>query len=92
MSTIQAIGGGLCAGTCATCLNNPLDMIKTRMQGVSAKEYNGAFDCVKKVLKNEGPLAFYKGLFSRLSRVVPGQGIVFGSYETIARYVSNTMG
>ena len=92
MSTIQAIGGGLCAGTCATCLNNPLDMIKTRMQGVSAKEYNGAFDCVKKVLKNEGPLAFYKGLFSRLSRVVPGQGIVFGSYETIARYVSDTMG
>lgn len=36
-------------------------------------------------LKNEGPGAFYKGTFARLGRVVPGQAIVFSSYETITQ-------
>jgi solute carrier family 25 (mitochondrial citrate transporter), member 1 len=84
-TTIDALYGGLLAGTCSVCTNNPIDVVKTRMQSFSAHEYSSTSDCFKKILTNEGPSAFYKGLFSRLLRVVPGQGIMFVTYETFVK-------
>lgn len=40
-------------------------------------------DCFVQVLKTEGVPAFYAGVVPRLSRVVPGQGIIFMSFESI---------
>ena len=42
-------------------------------------------DCFKQVLAKEGVGAFYAGIIPRLSRVVPGQGIIFMSFETIVQ-------
>ena len=39
--------------------------------------------------KVEGPLSFYSGLVPRLGRVLPGQGIIFMSFETIQGWVDN---
>lgn len=66
-----------------TVCNNPFDVVKTRMQGTQASRYSGTLDCFKKVLSNEGIGAFYAGVVPRLGRVVPGQGIIFMSFETI---------
>ena len=44
------------------------------------------------VVRSEGPLALYKGLFARLARVMPGQGIIFGSYELISSTVASALG
>ena len=38
------IAGGF-AGFCSVMLNNPIDVIKTRMQGVDAAKYKGFMDC-----------------------------------------------
>ena len=38
------IAGGF-AGFCSVMANNPVDVIKTRMQGVEAHKYNGFLDC-----------------------------------------------
>lgn len=38
------IAGGF-AGFCSVMANNPIDVIKTRMQGVQAAQYNGFMDC-----------------------------------------------
>ena len=38
---------GAFAGFCSTMANNPVDVIKTRMQGVDAHKYNGFMDCAK---------------------------------------------
>ncbi|KAH8379858.1 hypothetical protein KR009_007666, partial [Drosophila setifemur] len=63
---IKYINGGL-AGMGATCIVHPLDLVKTRMQ-VGTGEYKSAFDCIGKVLKSEGILAFYGGLTAGLMR------------------------
>lgn len=55
------------------------------MQGTKANQYAGTFDCFKQVLAKEGVGAFYAGVVPRLSRVVPGQGIIFMSFETIVQ-------
>lgn len=73
---------------CARVLN-PLSNLpsctetQTRMQGTQASQYASTFDCFKQVLSKEGAGAFYAGIIPRLGRVVPGQGIIFMSFETI---------
>jgi len=61
------------------------------MQGMHASQYSNTFDCFKQILKTEGPKGFYKGVIPRLGRVVPGQGIIFMSYESIADSIRKAM-
>ena len=65
--------GGLFAGCCSVLGNNPVDVVKTRMQGKEAALYKNTLDCFVKVLKEEGVKGLYKGAFARMGRVVPGQ-------------------
>jgi solute carrier family 25 citrate transporter 1 len=53
------------------------------MQGTKAAQYAGTIDCFKQIISKEGFGAFYAGLVPRLGRVVPGQGIIFMSFELI---------
>jgi solute carrier family 25 citrate transporter 1 len=53
------------------------------MQGTKASRYNGTLDCFKQILATEGAASFYAGVLPRLGRVVPGQGIIFMSFEAI---------
>ena len=46
-----------------------------------AIEYKGMVDCAKKIYKNEGAFAFYKGLTPNLLKVFPSAGLFFLSYE-----------
>jgi hypothetical protein len=34
----------------------------TRLSGAAASSYTGSFDCTWKIMRFEGPLAFYKGM------------------------------
>ena len=55
------------------------------MQGTKASQYANTMDCFKQIIANEGVGAFYAGVLPRLGRVVPGQGIIFMSFETIVQ-------
>ncbi|KAL7498665.1 hypothetical protein ACHAWT_006519 [Skeletonema menzelii] len=83
MTPLLGLAGGMSAGCFSTLGNNPFDVVKTRLQGTKASQYTGTFDCFKQVLSKEGIGAFYAGVVPRLGRVVPGQGIIFMSFETI---------
>ena len=53
------------------------------MQGTKASQYSSTMDCFKQILSKEGVSALYAGVVPRLGRVVPGQGIIFMSFESI---------
>ena len=64
------------AGLFASGMSLPFDFIKTRMQKQTAfpdgsLPYKGIIDCVKKVYKNEGALAFYRGFPTFYFRIAP---------------------
>ena len=51
----------------------------------SKSEYNGIFDCLTKTVKNEGPLALYKGFTAVWLRLAPWQIIFWLSYEKLRK-------
>lgn len=70
LPTVYTFGIGAIAGIVTVYTTMPLDVIKTKMQGLRARElYKGSFDCAWKVFKNEGLFAFWKGATPRLARL-----------------------
>jgi len=70
---------GCAAGSISAAVVNPADVVKTRLQllnkGAGDESYNGIFDAFKKILKNEGPSAFFKGALCRMIVIAPLFGI-----------------
>mmetsp|Transcript_25346 Transcript_25346/g.38957 ORF Transcript_25346/g.38957 Transcript_25346/m.38957 type:complete len:388 (-) Transcript_25346:163-1326(-) len=81
--------GGVSGGF-GPMVNNPLDVVKTRMQKQvvrpdTAPKYRGLIQSCVVIAKEEGPLSLWKGITPRLMRIVPGQAITFMTYEAISR-------
>ncbi|MGH0186482.1 UNVERIFIED_CONTAM: hypothetical protein FKN15_021696, partial [Acipenser sinensis] len=79
---------GATAGAASVFGNTPLDVIKTRMQGLEAHRYKSTLDCAYQILRNEGPQAFYKGTVPRLGRVCLDVAIVFVIYEEVVKLLN----
>lgn len=58
------------------------------MQGTKASQYKNTLDCFKQIITNEGVSALYAGVVPRLARVVPGQGIIFMSFDQISNFLA----
>jgi len=87
--------GGIAGGS-SVLLNNPADVVKTRMMNQrndltsalsgdgntrpTTSHYRGSFDCLCRVARGEGVAALWRGSFIRICRLVPGQAITFGAF------------
>ncbi|KAG1959554.1 mitochondrial glutamate carrier 1 [Pimephales promelas] len=71
---------GCLAGCTAAVAVNPVDVLKTRLQslarGCHDETYSGMKDCIRKILRHEGPSAFLKGAYCRALVIAPLFGIV----------------
>ncbi|XP_017014208.2 mitochondrial 2-oxoglutarate/malate carrier protein [Drosophila takahashii] len=75
------INGGL-AGMMGTCIVQPLDLVKTRMQiSASTGEYKNSLDCLVKTFKNEGFVSLYNGLSAGLMRQATYTTARMGFYQ-----------
>lgn len=80
--------GGISGGF-GPMVNNPLDVVKTRMQkqvvtpGKTPK-YTGLVQSCVVIAKEEGYPALWKGITPRLLRIMPGQAITFMTYEAVS--------
>ncbi|XP_078537696.1 electrogenic aspartate/glutamate antiporter SLC25A12, mitochondrial [Lissotriton helveticus] len=87
---LQLLTAGALAGVPAASLVTPADVIKTRLQ-VAARAgqttYSGLTDCFRKILKEEGPRAFWKGAGARVFRSSPQFGVTLLSYELLQRWL-----
>ncbi|XP_023225510.1 calcium-binding mitochondrial carrier protein Aralar1-like [Centruroides sculpturatus] len=76
------------AGVPAAYLVTPADVIKTRLQVQARKgqtTYYGVFDAVRKIWKEEGGSAFWKGGIARVLRSAPQFGFTLLTYEILQR-------
>ena len=67
--------------------NNPIDVVKSKMQGIHGKQYTGVIDCLGKILKRDGPRGFYAGTVPRMARVTADVAITFTLFENIRSFM-----
>jgi solute carrier family 25 citrate transporter 1 len=89
----QSLCIGGFSGGMGPLVNNPLDVVKTRLQKqvtVPGKDpkYKGLFQSIIVIAKEEGPLALWKGITPRLLRIMPGQAITFMTYEAVSKQMN----
>lgn len=88
---------GFISGWTQVIIMQPFEIVKIRLQTQSSANpyYAGILDCFKKIAKEEGMAAFYKGIpFHHTGTVTPLIGIgfqasaMFFSYELSKRFFS----
>uniref|UniRef100_A0A3B4X876 Mitochondrial uncoupling protein 3-like n=1 Tax=Seriola lalandi dorsalis TaxID=1841481 RepID=A0A3B4X876_SERLL len=82
------LASAICSGFVASLCSTPADVAKSRIMGQAklpdgTMPYNGTFDCWAKVVRNEGPLALYKGFVPGWLRLGPWQLVFWVSYEQL---------
>ncbi|EGD79765.1 hypothetical protein PTSG_10750 [Salpingoeca rosetta] len=86
--TVVHVTSAMLAAFCTCVANNPVDVLRSRLynQQASRTLYTSAWDAFVKVLRIEGPTAFYKGFWSHYIRAGPHYVLTFAFLEKI-RYV-----
>lgn len=85
---LSLLFAGALAGVPAAAMVTPADVIKTRLQVVARQgqtTYNGLLDCAKKIYREEGARAFWKGASARVFRSSPQFGVTLFTYELLQR-------
>jgi len=92
---LHDVSGVLPAGSLSALAVNPFDVVKTRLQVINKGQgdavYSGIADAFVKILKEEGPKAFFKGGACRMIVIAPLFGIAqmvyfFGVAEYLMGY------
>mmetsp|Transcript_12696 Transcript_12696/g.20329 ORF Transcript_12696/g.20329 Transcript_12696/m.20329 type:complete len:113 (+) Transcript_12696:219-557(+) len=75
-------------GAFTTVLNNPIDVVKSRMQadsqggGKSAPEFRSTWHCITAIKERDGLYGLlFRGLSARLVKISTGQAVIFFIYE-----------
>ncbi|KAL3280238.1 hypothetical protein HHI36_017734 [Cryptolaemus montrouzieri] len=85
---LSLLVAGAIAGIPAASLVTPADVIKTRLQVVARAgqtTYSGVIDATRKIYKEEGFRAFWKGTIPRVFRSSPQFGVTLVTYELLQR-------
>jgi len=94
---LQNIGAKGMSGFAASAASLPFDFVKTRIQKQKpdpiTKElpYKNSLDCAKKVLKHEGPLAFYRGFGTYCMRIAPHVIITLFALDGMKFFIDNRL-
>ncbi|KDQ55687.1 hypothetical protein JAAARDRAFT_37096 [Jaapia argillacea MUCL 33604] len=83
--TVKDLTAGTAGGIAQVLVGQPFDIVKVRMQTSAAGTYKGMLDCAGRILRNEGPLAFYKGTVPPLVGIGACVSIQFGVLEYTKR-------
>nr|VZH97611.1 unnamed protein product [Spirometra erinaceieuropaei] len=85
-STSRDLAFGSCAGVVSSVICQPLDVFRTRLAGQGCRKvYQGLLHGARCILREEGFLAFWRGLTPTLLLIVPQTALSFGIYEGLKR-------
>uniref|UniRef100_A0A7S2KKU5 Mitochondrial carrier protein n=1 Tax=Leptocylindrus danicus TaxID=163516 RepID=A0A7S2KKU5_9STRA len=82
---------GAIGGVCCVAVGHPFDLVKVRMQTLSASSgpppFTGTFDCLLKTARAEGIRGVYRGVTAPLVAVTPIFAVNFWGYEMGQQFV-----
>eukprot|EP00760_Papus_ankaliazontas_P034375 PhM_4_TR715/c0_g1_i1/m.104836/K15100/SLC25A1, CTP; solute carrier family 25 (mitochondrial citrate transporter), member 1 len=71
---------GVIAGCISVCINQPADVVRTRMQSAV---YGSSWACCVALYKEGGVPIFYRGTLPRMARVGPNVGLTFTLFPVV---------
>ncbi|KAL2486245.1 Mitochondrial substrate carrier family protein [Abeliophyllum distichum] len=83
-NSVVHASSGVFATVCSDAVFTPMDMVKQRLQ-LSSSAYNGVWDCVRRVLREEGIRAFYASYRTTVIMNAPFTAVHFSTYEAAKR-------
>mmetsp|Transcript_4849 Transcript_4849/g.6386 ORF Transcript_4849/g.6386 Transcript_4849/m.6386 type:complete len:384 (-) Transcript_4849:28-1179(-) len=99
MKLFNLLSGGV-AGTIASCITNPLEVIKTQLQSSStssvahgelAAAAGHPLAITQKIFMSDGIPGFFRGLRPTLVGIIPARSVYFYAYETTKRSLGNIL-
>ena len=84
--TLTHLIASLMAGTTATTLTQPLDVVKTRLMNETAGHYKGAMDVAGSIMRDYGPLGFFRGFLPAFVRLAPHTMLTFVFLEELRKH------
>jgi len=93
LTPILRLTAGILAGLSSVVVTYPLDLVRTRLSVQSSDDlkYKGTIDAFRIIFKEEGVVAFYKGINATLLGVAPYVGLNFMVYETLKSFVKKNV-
>ena len=85
-SWLSSLLCGACAGTTASLIVFPLDLIRRRQQ-ITVGEYPSIFTVARQVLASDGFRGLYRGIVPELVKVVPAVAMNFYFYELFRQVI-----
>lgn len=85
LTPIPRLVAGALAGTTATMLTYPLDLVRARMAVTPKEMYSNIFQVFIRMSREEGLKTLYRGFNPTLLGVIPYAGISFFTYETLKK-------
>ncbi|EJT97932.1 mitochondrial carrier [Dacryopinax primogenitus] len=82
-----AFVSGFGAGSLASLLTNPFDVLKTRRQTAALPVEMGTIRAITSIARREGARALWVGVGPRTAKIAPACGIMIACYEGVARLV-----
>ncbi|GAA6008973.1 uncharacterized protein JCM10292_001742 [Rhodotorula paludigena] len=87
-STAASLVAGSVGGMAQVLTGNPLDVLKTRAQLAAPGQFKGTADIALQTFRNEGALAFYKGVTPPLVGIAAVNSLLFGANTVARRMIS----
>ncbi len=95
VEALEAFAGGMVAGSIATVLTTPFDVVKTRRMTARGGRRGGDATLIghmKRIVEEEGVRGgLWRGNWARMIKVAPGSAIMISSYELGKRLLENVM-
>lgn len=85
---VTFFSGGI-AGTIASTLTMPLEVIKTQLQA-STRGNKKALSVFSEIFNKDGPRGFFRGLQPMLIGIIPTRAIYFWAYSTTKDFLKQT--
>jgi len=94
-TAVANVGAKLTSGFFASAASLPFDFVKTRIQKQKklpdgTYPYRSSIHCAVKVLREEGPLAFYKGFTTYFVRIAPHAVLTLSALDLL-RYLRDRL-
>lgn len=87
ITPLQRLFAGAMSGAAAQFAIYPLELVRTRLAVCPLGTYKGMCDCFIKIARQEGYLAFYRGLLPSLLGILPYAGVDIAVFEILKEHL-----